>query len=240
MNCVNVRLQPKSVVIEVDGREFAFPKHKGFVQIIDLMANPDCEISCLLLAADDIRTVWEAESRMERSRILYEPDDEPTDTYYSLTGFQQNEIMDEKYLNDMKKEANRLIRQIAVAVEYNDLALIEELKNELDELTGYLKKIMRPDGKSVNLPDEFGKPLDALRKSVNSAIKMTGEHCPELMQHLSKQIRVGRYCCYHSLPSVEVNVMMDITKTDTSAMSKETSIKSNTMPCKQKRQSRTS
>lgn len=212
MRKIVIKMEKNKIVIDHNGRINEYPRYRGFVQIAELLANPNYEISCLLLAANDMLKVWETEKRMERARLLYNPEDNRNNSYHSIDGYRGIEIMDEKYFNDLKKEANSLIARIAAAEEYNDIGKAEILKDELDKVTKYLLEMTRPGGKSKVLPDEFTKPLDALKKSVKKAIMMINENDPELSEHLQKQIRLSRYCCYHSLPSVEVSVTVTYNK----------------------------
>ncbi len=206
MKQIDVKMKKGSVVITVDGREFEFPKFKGFIQIAEMMAHADEEIFCTILQLDDMRRLWDIECRLEKAKNMYDKENDPFDTYHSFENYVNCPVMDQKYINNIKQEALMLFRKKAEAEEYNDIGKVESYKAELERISDFVLEMLKPDKTSTNMPDEYFKPADAVRKSVGKALGMIGKVNLELQKHLKKQIKIGRYSCYRSLPSVKVTV----------------------------------
>lgn len=205
MEKITLIVKEENVVFISDSMKSEYKRYKGFEQIAELLARPEKEISCRLLATNDLAF------RMARAKIYYGSEDVPIDSFDSLSSFEKDEIRDEKCFNDKKKEAISLIAQIAVTEEYNDLYKLKTLKDELAEVVEHLMKMTKSDGKSQTFPDGYSVSKDAVRKNIRKAIKLVKEKNPELAEHLRKQIRIGKYCCYHSLPSVEITIIKTCT-----------------------------
>lgn len=191
------------IAFEYDNRKFALLKTKGLMQLIDLLVNPDKEVHCTMLQADDILRVWETFKDKEPAKeLLLE-----SESYTSFDSCRKEPVMDERYIREIKDELRRLTNELEKAKQESDLGKVEQCESEIFKLQGYLLANTDIFGRSKSMPREYEKAKDAVRKSLGTAFEDIREEDRSLSDLLSANIRVGEYCCYHSLPSLDVYVI---------------------------------
>lgn len=186
-------------------KTFVLLKSKGLKQIIDLMMYPDKEVHCTTLYAEDMAKVWEAQKRYGASEALV------TDGSISATcpGLGGDPIMDSRYVTEIKEELRWLKQQLAEAQENRDIGMTDMIQGKIEYLQKYLLEHTDISGKSKSMPREYTKAKDAVRKSINGAIDDIKEKDRTLAKLILDNIRIGEYCCYHRLPSLDISVKKD-------------------------------
>lgn len=208
---LTVIVTDKNILISNGGDKNIYPINKGFERLAWLLANPDSEIHCTTLVAEDPGFYWDKIQIMKNSTPTFKHI-KKGENFCDMDDSGDNAIIDMDYVNQLKKEISKAIDELAVAGEYNDLAVTEEKKAKLQVLKDTLLQNIRPDGSHRNFAHEFKNIKDSIRKSLDIAVNRIGKHNPKLKQHLIENIRVGTCCCYHSQPSLDVRVIYNRNK----------------------------
>ena len=109
-----------------------------------------------------------------------------------------DELMDAKYMDQLKKRLSELTEERAEAERSGDAERLEKVDEEADAITRRLAADGGIGGRSRQVSDDH----DRARKRVSNRIKdaytkiLNADHAP-LYQHLSRHLRTGLYCRYY-------------------------------------------
>jgi hypothetical protein len=95
-----------------------------------------------------------------------------------------------------RRRLQELGEDLEEARRWNDPVRAAMIEQHIDDLTSELARAVGFGGRDRQLPSPEERARVSVTKSVRSAIKAVGGHCPALGEHLAVSIKTGRLCCY--------------------------------------------
>jgi hypothetical protein len=99
-------------------------------------------------------------------------------------------LCDAETIRSVKQRLNRVLARLAEAKQWHDLAGIEALQQERDDLLAYLQTCLSPLGSAQRESDPDYKCRDNVYQSLRQLLSRIRRHCPELGDLLQKSLRL--------------------------------------------------
>jgi prophage tail gpP-like protein len=113
------------------------------------------------------------------------------------------ETVDEKYITSVKKRLVRIQELIAERQEWHDVAALEDLYDEEEQLIARLKQDLTPSGKPRFIISSEQDDYRAVKKAVNNEIKRMRKENRELAEYVQAHIVIGKYCMWNEPEALE-------------------------------------
>lgn len=110
----------------------------------------------------------------------------------------RDNIADDKALRQYREEMSNIAGEIEVARSVGDNITVEQLEQDLQDLTNKVNEVVSPAGQSKTLHNPVRNMVVALRNATNYAIDKIEQHSPPLAQHLGEAIKYGQNPGYFS------------------------------------------
>jgi len=187
------QLQEKaSVVVLQDGDiVHEFRKTKGWVYLLEALRHPgEYRYAYSLRAAEHpipeeyrfVNNISEDERNQQNLYVQYHP--------YSF------EMADRQTIKEVSRRLNQVIAIEAELRVNNDIAALEDLLQEKEQLSEYLEEVMRHDGRLRYFNDGGRKAVVAVNKALRRCLMEIEEVDPPLGRYLRKQVRTWHKVMY--------------------------------------------
>ena len=115
-------------------------------------------------------------------------------------------MADIKTVLSVKQRLLKIVSELAELEESCDLARIDELQKEEDQLALYLREVYRPQGYFTGFCDENTLLHKRVQKGLLRALKQIKEVEPELARQIKASLKLHETIVFHSL-SLEIEVL---------------------------------
>lgn len=105
-------------------------------------------------------------------------------------------VVDARALKEYRERLRELREELREAEEFNDLARISRLRDEIQLLTTHLAAASRRDGGARVAGSYSERARISVKNNITSAMKIIGQHDDALARHLSNAVRTGTFCSY--------------------------------------------
>ena len=184
-----------NIVITKGDESYRFPATKGLLRLAEILSHPGEELSCVSLSTA-------APERVFSKSIIYD-----CRSVFLLRGIPPNPVMDQKYINECKKELLRLVSKKSIYLEYNDLVNSEKTQAKIDAIIEILQDAFLPGKqRSKEFGNEYTKSKRAVAVSLYKAFELVKMADSELGDCLQKSVRIGYYNCY--FPDSELDIVV--------------------------------
>jgi len=176
--------------IKFDNLEsITMPEYMGFNYIKQLLMNQKKEISAITL-----NSIYSAAKASESPPTYSEIISEGLGSSKTIQNYELS--IDNKAVDQYKKEVIKLLGDIEEAQEYNDIETESSLRQKLDFIQTEIYKNTSNTGKPKNINAAEKKIKDAVSRSIRNAISKLHAKYPILADHLTAHISTGKECTY--------------------------------------------
>ncbi len=181
-----------SVVVLHDGDiVHEFRKSRGWVYLLEALRNPGVFRYAYSLKAaehpipEEYRYVNDISENERNEQNLY--------VQYCTRSI---EMADRQTIKEVSRRLNRVIAIEAELRANNDIAALEEVLREKEQLSQYLQEVMGKDGRLRYFKDGGRKAVVSVNRAMRRALKEIEEVDPPLGRYLRKQVRVWHKVVY--------------------------------------------
>jgi hypothetical protein len=167
-----------------DEETFRIRDVKGLRYIASLLATPGREIHVLELVS--AATGHQADVRaplVENDLVASRPAD-------------GGPLLDERAKEEYRQRLAQLGEDLQEARDWGDTERAARVEEEIDALTQALAEAVGFGGRDRTFASPGERARVNVTKSIKTAIKLVGNHSPELASHLETSIQTGRFCSY--------------------------------------------
>jgi hypothetical protein len=105
-------------------------------------------------------------------------------------------VLDEQAKEEYRLRLEQLDEDLAEARDWGDTERAARVEEELDLLTKELAQAVGLRGRDRTFSSPAERARINVTKAIRTAIRLIGNHCPELASHLEASIQTGRFCSY--------------------------------------------
>jgi hypothetical protein len=172
-------------------REYVLRKSKGWVYLLELLRHPgEFRYAQALVAAEHpvpqeyCRISEFSETELQGLNLHIQCDT------------RRMEMIDQRCIKEVSARLNHLIGLEAELREGNNLAALEDLLSEKDQLSQYLAECLRRDGRMRYFCDGSYKAVSSVNKALRRCLDGIVAVDPALGHYLKKQVRVWHRLMY--------------------------------------------
>jgi hypothetical protein len=188
-----VQLQEKaSVVVLHDGDiVHEFRKSKGWIYLLEALRHPgECRYAYSLKTAEHpipeeyrfVNNVSENERNAEN--------------LYAQHYMRSLEMADRQTVKEVSQRLNRVLAIEAELRMNNDIAALEDLLREKEQLSQYLQEVMGKDGRLRYFKDDGYKAVVSVQKALRRTLQEIEKVDPPLGRYLIKRVKVWHRVVY--------------------------------------------
>lgn len=189
---VYLQVHSKHLHIKTEGEEYRFRLSIGMKYLLELLQNPGRRYYAMNLynalnpVPEEYRLLANQADIERVAQHLYSFDDLPP--IYKA---------DWQTVKEVGARLNFLIAQKALHLEYNDLAWLEEIEEEMDFLCRYLNDVMRKSGKLSTFMSSEKQVVRSVNKAIKRATSEIGKELPALGTYLDKRVYAWHLMYYN-------------------------------------------
>jgi non-specific serine/threonine protein kinase len=105
-------------------------------------------------------------------------------------------LLDERAKEEYRQRLAQLGEDLQEARDWGDTERAARVEEEIDALTQALAEAVGFGGRDRTFASPGERARVNVTKSIKTAIKLVGNHSPELASHLETSIQTGRFCSY--------------------------------------------
>lgn len=170
----------KNLTLHYEGRQHCLKLTNSLKKLLALLSHPGMPITYLML--DTSPNAVEAKYRQFADHVQLEENG-----LHTQESFLRIPMVDLKTVKAVKQRLLQIISQQAEREENCDLAPLEDLQTEQEQLVAYLKEVYRPQGISKGFCDEGA----LLHKRVQKGLLRALAQIHEVEPHLARQIKAS-------------------------------------------------
>lgn len=164
--------------------------HKGLAYLIELVSSPNN-----LIYSTRLRNLFNLPGKgSEELETAYSREEDKTDLDFSI-GEPELPVKatDEQAIIEIKKHLQRLIIQEATAENWNDLARLEEIRDEKDKILEYLKQSLTSRGKIKTINSREQADYRAIYLALQRTIGFIQKDRPDIALIIERHLITGIY-----------------------------------------------
>jgi hypothetical protein len=170
--------------VAYQGRVFRLRDVKGLRYIAMLLASPGREVHVLELMAAATGEPADARARLAGDELVAS---RPSDS---------GPLLDEQAKDAYRERLEQLGDELQEARDWGDPERAARAEEEIDTLTQELAQAVGLGGRDRTFASPAERARINVTKAIRTAIRLVGNHSPELASHLEASIQTGRFCSY--------------------------------------------
>ncbi|MCB5252461.1 MAG: hypothetical protein WC944_10445 [Candidatus Cloacimonadaceae bacterium] len=181
-----------SVVVLQDGDiVHEFRKSKGWIYLLEVLRHPgECRY------AYSLRTAEHPIPEEYRFSNIISETERNQHNLYAQHYARSIKMADWRTIKEVSQRLNRLIAMEAELRVNNDIAALEEVLQEKEQLSQYLQEVMGKGGRLRNFKDSGTKAVVSVNKAMRRCLKEIEEVDPPLGRYLRKRVRIWHRVVY--------------------------------------------
>jgi len=164
-------------------------KSIGYAFLVELASKPNATIHC-----SQLRNLYNLPGRgAEEMSIAYKDKEREELNFCISSSPLPIQVIDEQTLQQTKQRLQSLIALEAELLNWNDLARLDEVRSEKEQLVEYLKECLDRKGRIRSLNQTANNDYRMVYRSINRVICKIREIDPELAEEVLKHLETGIY-----------------------------------------------
>ncbi len=195
MKSKHIKATPKRLLNTLE----KMSNYYGAKYLIELINHPGQPIHATRLRDlfnSDFHSVLDTESRsaLRKDSCLRRNDFFVPDLPYSVDPKWELPVekADRRYIYQVKQRLLTVLDRIAEARECNDLGRLDDLYDERDKLTDWLKKVVNIHGRSKQMADRSAKDYQTVKKNIEKIVTQLEALDPALARYVIQHLRTGQ------------------------------------------------
>ncbi|MCB5272267.1 MAG: hypothetical protein LHW56_10545 [Candidatus Cloacimonetes bacterium] len=181
-----------SVVVLQDGDiVHEFRKSRGWIYLLEVLRHPgQCRYAHSLRAAEH--------PIPEEYRYVndFSENERNAENLYAQHYVQNIEMADRQTIKEVSKRLNQVLAIEAELRVNNDIAALEEVLREKEQLSQYLEEVMWRDGRMRYFRDGGRKAVSSVHKALSRALQEIEDVDPPLGRYLRKRVKIWHRVVY--------------------------------------------
>jgi len=188
---VTIHERERKIELQVGDASYQMKKSKGWIYLLDLLRHPGQQRYALSLLAAH-------QSIPEQYRLLGEISESQRNSLdlYSCYYAPEIKMADQRTVTEVKARLLRLIEMESSLRIQNNLAALDDLLQEKEELEHYLKEIMNKSGQLRNFREHNRREIYSVYKAIRRCLDSIARLDPALGRYLEGRVKIWRYLSY--------------------------------------------
>jgi len=182
----------RQVILHCGARQHTFKLSKGWKYLLHILSQPGQSVTAtqLLSQGNSIPAHYGHLARLSEVHLA-------TMQLYTFDLEQPLPLCDRQTIGQVCARMNYLLQKEAELMEYCDLAALEELREEKEQLQHYLSEVLNSRGRIRSSRDKARRDIHSVYVAIGRAIREIAAVEPELGGYLAKHIQAWGRVCYN-------------------------------------------
>jgi len=194
-----MQISGKKLLLNYEGRQHSLKLDRSMHQLLALLSHPCMPISYLMLDSPPNAVEGKYRQFSDRSELM-------VNELHIQECFPVVPMTDIKTVVSVTQRLLKIVTELSELEESCDLARIEELQKEQDQLALYLREVYRPQGYFTGFCDENTLLHKRVQKGLLRALKQIKEVEPELARQIKASLKLHQSIVFHP-QQVEIEVL---------------------------------
>lgn len=199
---VRITTQRRQVILHCGPRQHTFKRSKGWDYLLQVLSQPGQELSAtqLITQGNIIPAHYGYLSQLSEADLV-------SDNIHPFELEQPIQLCDRKTVGQVCARMKVLIQKEAELMEYCDLAALDEVRTEKEQLEQYLCEVLNPQGRIRHCRDKASRDIQSVNRALRRVLQEIRTVEPDLGDYLRGCVKIWGWVCYHP-GEVEIGVLI--------------------------------